>query len=120
MKKYSCPGWSFYKQAGDPQKDEGVQREIKRSDAPYWGAVEWLCMNLQDAELFRQALENTLADPRCRILCIYNWEGINDKKPVLDAIRQVVAAGVSAGNETPQPSGGLIRGSGPHAPSSTE
>jgi len=95
VNKYSCPGWSFYKHAGDPRKDEGVQRELKRSSAPCWAAVEWLYMNFNNTKLFRQALENTLSDPRCKFLCIYNWEGIKDKKPVLEAIRNVASSGIS-------------------------
>ncbi|MHC4442742.1 MAG: hypothetical protein ACYTF1_08990 [Planctomycetota bacterium] len=96
LNKYSCPGWSFYKHAGDPRKDIGVQRELKRSKAPFWGAVEYYFHGPHTAENWRKAIGNTLSDPRCRLLCIYNWHMIRDKKPILEGIRQVVAAGDSS------------------------
>jgi len=96
VNEFSCPGWSFYKHAGDPRKDKGAQRELKRSDAPYWGAVEWLYQGPREVGPWRQALTNTLADGRCRLLSIYNWEGIRESKNVLEAIRQVVAGSVVA------------------------
>ena len=40
-------------------------------------------------------MENTLADTRCRYLCIYNWEGIRSSEPILEAIRQTIAASVN-------------------------
>ncbi len=86
---YSCPGWSFYKHAENPGRDRGVQRALKNNTGPYWAATEWLLMKPAKTELWREALERTLADRRCRFVCIYNWEGIRDKAPVLQAIRDV-------------------------------
>lgn len=94
VNEFSCPGWSFYKHAADPRKDNGVQRALKQSNAPFWAATEWLLPGPREVTPWRQALEATLADPRCRYVCIYNWEGIKDSEPVLEAIRQVVAARV--------------------------
>lgn len=85
----SCPGWSFYRHAGDPGKDAGVQAALKTSKAPYWAAVEWLYQGPAQEEPWRRALEATLAQPRCRFLCIYNWEGIRDSPGILQAIRNV-------------------------------
>lgn len=87
----SCPGWSFYRHAADPGSDRGVQDALRRSDAPYWGAVEWLYQGPRQAAEWRRALAATLSKPRCRYLCIYNWEGIRDSQPILDAIRQSTA-----------------------------
>jgi len=39
--------------------------------------------------VWRRALENTLADPRCRYLRVYNWDKICDNEAALSAIRQV-------------------------------
>jgi hypothetical protein len=89
---FSCPGWSFYRHAADPRKDVGVQEALKVSDAPWWAATEWLLPGLREIEPWRQALERTLADRKCRYLCIYNWEGIRDSEPVLEAIRRTIAA----------------------------
>ena len=92
VNKFSCPGWSFYKHAADPSKDVGVQKALQNSDAPYWAATEWLYQGRREAKDWRQALENTLADPRCRYLCIYNWDGIQDNLPALEAIRETISA----------------------------
>jgi len=92
---FSCPGWSFYKHAADPHKDVGVQAALKRSDAPWWAATEWLYQGRREINAWRQALQNTLADRRCRYVCIYNWESVRDSEPVLEAIRQTVAASVA-------------------------
>ncbi|MCX7016888.1 MAG: hypothetical protein NTW86_30740 [Candidatus Sumerlaeota bacterium] len=88
----SCPGWSFYRHADDPRTDVGVQEALKKSDAPYWAAVEWLFQKSRQTEPWRHALEATLADPRCRYLNIYNWDKIRDSDTILEAIRQTVAA----------------------------
>ncbi len=92
VNRLSCPGWSFYKHAADPAGDVGVQSALQRSDAPWWAATEWLYQGPRAFEPWRAALEKTLAAPRCRYLCIYNWEGIRESGPVLEAIRQTVAA----------------------------
>ena len=92
---FSCPGWSFYRHAPDPRKDSGVQEALQHSDAPWWAATEWFYQGPRQAEPWRQAMHSTLADPRCRYLCIYNWEGIRGSEPILEAIRQTIAASVS-------------------------
>ena len=94
VNRFSCPGWSFYKHAADPRKDIGVQEALKGSDAPWWAATEWLYPGPREVGPWRQAMDNTLADRRCRYLCIYNWEGIRGSEPVLEAIRRTIAASV--------------------------
>jgi hypothetical protein len=106
LNPFSCPGWSFYRHAGDPRRDSGVQAALRQSDAPYWGAVEWLFPGPPTREAWRQALENTLADPRCRLVTIFNWDRIRHQKAALQAIRDVVAASVppaSIPTKTPVP-----------------
>jgi hypothetical protein len=90
LNKYTCPGWSFYRHAIDASKDKGVQRVLGRSDAPYWAAVEWMLMNDGSATDWRDALARTLAMPKCRYLCIYNWSGIRDNKGAVEGIRRVL------------------------------
>jgi hypothetical protein len=85
---FSCPGWSFYRYAHDPAKDAGMQQALARSDAPWWAAVEWLGGG-PTPQLWREALTHTLADPRCRFLTIYNWQGIEKNADALQAIRDV-------------------------------
>jgi len=86
---FACPGWSFYQHAADPRKDLGVQRNLATSDAPYWAAAEWLLLGPHETGRWREALTNTLAGPRCRYVCVFNWESIRDRPQDLDAIREL-------------------------------
>lgn len=92
VNRYSCPGWSFYKHAADPQSDPGVQRNLARSDAPWWAATEWLLQGTRETAAWRTALAKTFSDPRCRYVCIFNWEGIRASDSVLKAISEFVGA----------------------------
>ena len=89
---YACPGWSFYKHAGDPSKDAGVQRNVAKSDAPYWAATEWLFQGPRKTAAWRVALANTLSDTRCRYVCIFNWESIRASDSVFRAITELIEA----------------------------
>lgn len=91
VNQFSCPGWSFYRHAADPRQDVGVQAALSRSDAPYWAAVEWLYQGRNEIAPWSQALENVLREPRCRFLCIYNWENIRQNQTAQAAVRQVLA-----------------------------
>jgi hypothetical protein len=90
LNRYTCPGWSFYRHAIDASKDKGVQRVLSRSDAPYWAAVEWMLMDDSSATDWHDALMRTLAIPKCRYLCIYNWSGIRDNHGAVEGIRAVL------------------------------
>ena len=90
LNPYACPGWSFYQYAPDPAKDLGVQRALNKSDAPYWAAVEWLLTGDNTQAQWRSAIENTLADARCRYLCIYNWSSIRDDAAAKGAIQSLL------------------------------
>lgn len=90
VNSYACPGWSFYAHAADPRRDAGVQRNLARSDAPYWAATEWLLQGTRDTAAWRSALSHTLADARCRYVCIFNWESIRTSDSVLRGIRDLV------------------------------
>ena len=87
---YSCPGWSEYWYADDPSKDKGIVRNLKRSDAPYWAAVEWLLPGPHEKDRWKDAFEKNLYYPKCKFLCVYNWEGIRNSNEVIDAAREVV------------------------------
>lgn len=88
INKYSCPGWSFYTHASDPKKDTTAMAAVKASDAPYWGAVEWLYNGKTTIE-WMTAIENTLSSKNVKYMCIYNWGGIRDNDAAIDAIRVV-------------------------------
>lgn len=100
VNRFSCPGWSFYQHAADPRQDTGVQRNLARSDAPYWAATEWLFQGKWETDAWRTALSNTLSDPRCRYVCIFNWESIRSSEAVLKAIAELVEARMQ-GNDRP-------------------
>lgn len=87
---YACPGWSFYQYASDPRQDNAVMKALSLSDAPYWGAVEWLYQGEHTKEQWVSALSNTLLDNRLRYLCIYNWSGIKNQVNCLRAIQEII------------------------------
>lgn len=89
MNPDSCPAWSFYKHAADPRLDTGVQRNLTRSDAPHWAACEYWLPSA-DATAWRDALTKTLSDPRCRYVCIFNWESMPAFPGITKGIHEVV------------------------------
>lgn len=90
VNRFACPGWSFYRHARNPAQDTGVQEGLRRSDAPFWAAVEWLPLGANSEADWRQAILTTLAVPKCRYLCIYNWNGIQKNRSAIAAIRSLV------------------------------
>lgn len=90
LNRFSCPGWSFYRHAGDPEKDQGVRLALQHSDAPYCAAVEWLYQGPRQTQPWRRALAATLALPRCRYLCIYNWQDVRTSSDIMRAIHDVI------------------------------
>ena len=97
VNELSGPGWSFYKHAADPRGDAGMQAALKTSNAPYWAAVEWLYQGPAEPAAWQRALTATLADPRCRYLCIYNWAGVRGNRGALDAIHQLIQSSAGLG-----------------------
>lgn len=95
MNSHACPAWSFYRHAADPRRDNAVQRNLAKSNAPYWAATEWLLQGAADTTVWREALANTLADPRCRYVCIFNWESIRASDSIRKAIAEMVEASTS-------------------------
>jgi hypothetical protein len=90
VNRYSCPGWSFYKYAYDATKDRGVRRALRKSDAPYWAAAEWMLMEKKGERSWRTAIGHALQDPKCRYMCIYNWTGIKNIRGAIDAIKRTL------------------------------
>jgi hypothetical protein len=95
VNSYACPAWSFYNHAADPRKDTGVQRNLAKSDAPYWAATEWLLQGALETDTWRNALDNTLSDSRCRYVCIFNWESIRASESALKSITTLVNRTIS-------------------------
>lgn len=90
VNEFSCPGWSFYKHAANPRRDMGVQDALKTTDAPHWAAVEWLFQGPPEKEAWHRALTATLADARCRYLCIYNWSGVRGNRAAVEAVQEIL------------------------------
>ncbi len=90
LNAYSCPGWSFYRHAPDPSKDAGVRKSVERSDARWWAAAEWFWLGEHDRDAWLGALRATLALPRLRYMCIYNWGGIKDNPAMMNAVKGVL------------------------------
>lgn len=103
LNEYSCPGWSFYAHAKDPMKEPAVTRNLARTDAPWWGAVEWLLMEGMGSDaqtqygatsdkktIWKSALKNTLADKRAKLVCIFNWESVRNNISAKSAIQEFV------------------------------
>jgi hypothetical protein len=92
VNRYSCPGWSFYRHAPDVGNDVGVRRAVAQSEAPWWAAAEWFWFGDHPRDAWQAALRASLADPRCRYMCIYNWNGIRGNTPLMDALRHFLSA----------------------------
>jgi hypothetical protein len=88
VNKYSCPGWSFYNYASDPTNDLTVMNALAKSDAPYWGSVEWLLQGNKTQADWVSALTKSLAN-KSRVVVIYNWNSINTNANALDAIKEI-------------------------------
>ncbi|HPD47554.1 MAG TPA: hypothetical protein P5279_12900 [Anaerohalosphaeraceae bacterium] len=87
VNEYASPGWSFYRHADDPAADRGDRRALAACTATDWAAAEWCLMRPHECQPWYEAMKRTLADVRCRFLCIYNWESIRNSQQVLQAIR---------------------------------
>lgn len=61
---------------------------------PFRGVTEWLFGGSWETGAWRNALANTLVNPRCCYVCVFNWESIRNNDTVLDAVRALVAEGV--------------------------
>ncbi len=90
VNKYSCPGWSFYKYSDNPRKDSTAMEALEMSNAPYWGAVEWLYQGENTKEQWKSAITNTILDSKIRYMCIYNWGGIKNNLNAISAIKEIL------------------------------
>lgn len=89
VNQYACPGWSFYDHAANPENDRTAMQALETSDAPYWGAVEWLYIGEDTQEQWTSAIKNTLSVNKLKYMCIYNWNGIKDNMNCISSIKQI-------------------------------
>ena len=93
INRFACPGWSFYQHAANPAGDRAVKRLLAETDAPFWAAVEWLPARARTQAEWSEAIRHTLGFHRCRYLCIYNWNSIEQNESALSAIGGFVRPG---------------------------
>jgi len=89
VNEFSCPGWSFYDHAVNPENDRTAMQALETSEAPYWGAVEWLYMGGNTQEQWASAINNTLSVNNLKYMCIYNWSGIKNNSDAISAIKKI-------------------------------
>ena len=92
LNPYACPGWSFYSHAKDPAKDLTAMEAVARSDAPYWGAVEWLLFNVKAQSEWEDALKRFLVMLRLRYVQVRHWGSIKNDPTAIKAIQRVSGA----------------------------
>ena len=93
VNEYTCPGWSSYWYSNRLEQDEGINRGIDQSDAPYWAAVEWLFLHRINRQAWKDAFENTITHRNCRYLTYYNWNRIATAErggEIIAAVRELV------------------------------
>lgn len=90
LNPYACPGWSFYTHAKDPVTDVTAMEAVAKSDAPFWGAVEWLLFNVQQQSEWEDALHRFLGVPRLRYVQVRHWGSIKNDPMAIKAIQMVI------------------------------
>ena len=90
LNRFSCPGWSFYTFARDPRKDITAMAALAKSDAPYWGAVEWLMFDAKKQSDWEEAYQRIFAIPRLRYVQVRHWGSIKDNPPAIQAIQNII------------------------------
>jgi len=90
LNSYSCPGWSFYRYAANPKRDVGVQNALKKTDAPFYAAAEWLYQGPRETVPWENAIAGTLANPRCKYMCVFNWRDICNSPEIIQGVREEV------------------------------
>ena len=90
LNSYACPGWSFYTHAKDPMADLTAMEAVAKSDAPYWGALEWLLFNVEKQSEWEDALQRFLVIPRLRYVQVRHWGSIENDPVAIRAIQSVV------------------------------
>ena len=63
---------------------------IAKSDAPYWGAVEWLPMGAITQTEWDESFQNSLAIPRLRYIQVRNWRSIKNNQKAIKAIQNII------------------------------
>ncbi len=94
---YATPGWSEYWNSTDILKNKGVVRNLHRAGVEQWGSVEWLLLYpVDDAPIWYAAIQRTINAPGLKMMCIYNWENIDQPgSAVVRVVNRVIAEGLS-------------------------
>ncbi|MEA2068205.1 MAG: hypothetical protein U9P12_03295, partial [Verrucomicrobiota bacterium] len=94
---YANPGWSEYWNSTDILKNKGVVRNLHRAGVEQWGSVEWLLLYpVDNAHVWYTAIQRTINAPGLRMMCIYNWENIDQPgSAVVRVANRVIGEGLS-------------------------
>ena len=116
VNEFSCPGWSFYAHGMNPRGDATTMAALDKSDAPYWGAVEWLPLGAASQQDWEESFRNTLAVARCRYLCVFHWKIIKDLPYATKAVTAVLTAAGDDNDHAPSKTQGKTQGKAPGKP----
>lgn len=96
VNEYASPGWSEYWNSTDILKNKGVLRNLYRPEVAQWGSVEWLLLYpVDDAHKWYTALKRTINAPGLKMMCVYNWENIDQpKSEVVRVANRVIEEGL--------------------------
>ena len=90
LNPYACPGWSFYTHAKNPVKDLTAMEALAKSEAPFWGAVEWLLFNVKEQSEWEDALHRFFVMPRLRYVQVRHWGSIKNDAMAIKAIQILI------------------------------
>ncbi len=83
---YSIPGWSFY--SHDPAESGSLGDDLTAAGREQWAAAEWWRGAGSEAG-WRERFLATLRFRRCRMVCVFNWDGLRRDANALAAVRAV-------------------------------
>jgi hypothetical protein len=70
--------------------DLTAMEAVAKSDASYWGALEWLLFNVEEQSEWEDALHRFLVIPRLRYVQVRHWGSIENDPVAIRAIQSVV------------------------------
>ena len=63
---------------------------VAKSDAPFWGAVEWLLFNVKEPSEWKNALQCFYVMPRLRYVQVRHWGSIKHDPMAIKAIQEFI------------------------------
>lgn len=82
----SIPGWSFY--SHDPAECGSLGADLDAAGQDQWAAAEWW-RGGSTPEEWKQHFNASLKFKKCRMVCVFNWEGLREDAAGLRALRKL-------------------------------